>query len=306
MDEINICKIIEDFPYDLLLLADETREAIEEYLFDSSVYIAKIDDNIIGVFCLLPIDEETVEIMNIAVSSEMQSNGIGSCMMDEIEKIARKEGYKTIIVGTADFGLKQIRFYEKNGYSKYDLKKDYFLEKFGEPIYEDGVLLKDMIMLKKSIIHDPQTEQEQEGDTRDIKRAEKSDYGQIMNVWENSVRSTHHFLKPEDFKFYKDIIPGYLPNVDLYVIRTGDRIDAFMGVSGDSLEMLFVSGDLRGRGYGKDLLLYALKSLNVKRVDVNEQNSQALGFYQKFGFNIVSRSEKDSTGKKYPILHLSL
>ncbi|MDR2533849.1 MAG: GNAT family N-acetyltransferase [Tannerellaceae bacterium] len=157
MNKISIYKISDNYPYNLLLLADETREAINKYLFDSDVYIAKVDKETVGVFCLLPRNEETIELMNIAVSSEMQNNGIGSNLMSGIEHIARQGKYKAIIVGTADCGFKQIRFYEKNGYSRYDLKKNFFLEKYSEPIYENGVMLKDMVMLKKLIIHESQT-----------------------------------------------------------------------------------------------------------------------------------------------------
>ncbi|TMD66902.1 MAG: GNAT family N-acetyltransferase [Chloroflexi bacterium] len=41
-------------------------------------------------------------------------------------------------------------------------------------------------------------------------------------------------------------------------------------------------------------------------VDVNEQNDQALGFYLRMGFVVVGRSELDSNGKPYPLLHMRL
>ncbi|MDH6314227.1 putative acetyltransferase [Parabacteroides sp. PFB2-10] len=138
-----------------------------------------------------------------------------------------------------------------------------------------------------------------------IQRGEKADYTQLMAVWESAVMATHHFLTQEDFDFFKQMIPSYFPHVDLYVIRIEKCIVAFMGVSGDNLEMLFVSAESRGKGLGKSLLLYALENLKVNKVDVNEQNTQAAGFYERFGFKVVGRSEKDSTGKNYPILHLS-
>ncbi|MDH6343059.1 putative acetyltransferase [Parabacteroides sp. PFB2-12] len=143
-------------------------------------------------------------------------------------------------------------------------------------------------------------------ETYQIQKGEKTDYIQLMTVWESAVMATHHFLMSEDFDFFKQMIPSYFPHVDLYVIRIEKRVAAFMGVSEDNLEMLFVSADSRGKGLGKTLLLYALENLKVNKVDVNEQNTQALGFYEKFGFKVVGRSEKDSTGKEYPILHLSL
>jgi len=62
----------------------------------------------------------------------------------------------------------------------------------------------------------------------------------------------------------------------------------------------------QGRGIGKELLLFALAQQKVKRVDVNEQNEQAVGFYKHMGFVSISRSELDGAGKPYPILHMEL
>lgn len=144
-------KIEKDYPYNLLLLADETVEAVDKYLYDSDVYIVKNAMETIGVFCLFTIDEQTVEIKNIAVTERWQGKGIGCLMMINIEEIAKQNSYKTIIVGTADCGTKQIHFYKKNGYTAYAVKENFFLENYADPIYENGVMLKDMIMLKKEL-----------------------------------------------------------------------------------------------------------------------------------------------------------
>ncbi len=151
--EFIIKRVTTDYPYDLLLLADETIEGINKYLFKSEVYVAELLETgqPVGVFCLYRIDADTVEIMNIAVSEKHQGNGIGSSMIDNIITIAEGKGYRQIIVGTADCGIKQIHFYEKNGFVKYDVKKNYFTEIYDTPIYEDGVQLKDMVMLKRKI-----------------------------------------------------------------------------------------------------------------------------------------------------------
>ncbi|MDR1583422.1 MAG: GNAT family N-acetyltransferase [Prevotellaceae bacterium] len=295
MNEINISKINSNYPYDLLLLADETKEGIHKYLFKSEVYIAKLSDSeaAVGVFCLCSVNADAMEIMNIAVSEQYQNKGIGSHLLAESLKIAKEQGCKEIIVGTADCGIKQIRFYEKNRFVKYDTRKNYFTDIYNTPIYENGVQLKDMVMLRRAI-------------TYEIQKGEKADYNQLMTIWESSVKATQHFLKAEDFEFYKKIVPNYFPNLDLYVIRSEKTINAFMGVLGDNLEMLFVSAESRGKGYGKNLLIYALNNLNVEKVDVNEWNTQAVGFYEKFGFKVVDRSEKDSMEKDYPILKMEI
>ena len=150
---LKISKVTENYPYDLLLLADETIEGINKYLFNSDVYVAKLSDSdtSIGAFCLYPINVDTVEIMNIAISEQYQGTGIGSQLLAESFRIAEEQGYKEVIVGTADCGIKQIRFYEKNGFVKYDIKRNYFTDIYDTPIYENGVQMKDMVMLKKTI-----------------------------------------------------------------------------------------------------------------------------------------------------------
>ncbi|MFD2554930.1 GNAT family N-acetyltransferase [Sphingobacterium tabacisoli] len=138
-------------PYSLLLLADETRYAIDKYVFDSDVYVLKEGEKELAVFCLYPIDRDTLELKNIAVSSDLQGRGIGSLLIKEIITIAQREHYKQLLVGTADCGVDQIRFYERNGFVKFAVKKDFFVHNYEEPIIENGVQLRDMVMLRRDL-----------------------------------------------------------------------------------------------------------------------------------------------------------
>ena len=134
------------------------------------------------------------------------------------------------------------------------------------------------------------------------------DYDEILEVWEASVRHTHHFLTEEHIQFYKPLVRNhYLPAVELYIIRdAGRKIVAFMGLSDELIEMLFVYPGEQGKGYGKRLLEYATQKKQLDKVDVNEQNEKALSFYLHMGFQIIGRDETDGMGKPYPILHLQL
>ena len=139
-------------PFHLLLLADETVEAIEKYVYTSDVYIVRQKNSTgsIAVFALNKISNAEVEIKNIAVSESLQGQGIGNRVMNEIKRIAIANHYKRIVVGTPDSSLRLIRFYEKNGFIKYDLRKDFFIENYVKPIFEDGIMLRDMVMLRSS------------------------------------------------------------------------------------------------------------------------------------------------------------
>lgn len=131
---------------------------------------------------------------------------------------------------------------------------------------------------------------------------------ELVEVWEASVRSTHRFLTEKDIRFFKPLIRNkYIPVVELYIIRNGqNRIAAFMGLSDELIEMLFVHPEEQGKGYGKQLIEFAIYHKHIFKVDVNEQNEKATSFYLNRGFDIVGRDETDPNGNPFPILHLSL
>lgn len=137
-----------------------------------------------------------------------------------------------------------------------------------------------------------------------IRKITESDYPRLIDIWESAVSATHDFLDRKDFLYYREHLPGYFECVSLYGFEQDGVLAGFVGVAEGNVEMLFVHDDFRGRGIGKSLLQYAVSGLWACKVDVNEQNTQAVGFYMHLGFSIVGRSETDPDGKPYPILHL--
>jgi putative acetyltransferase len=139
-----------------------------------------------------------------------------------------------------------------------------------------------------------------------IRKANPVDFDEITAVWEASVRATHHFLEEKDIQYFKPLVRNqYLNLLALFCVRDGQgKIIGFTGVAGNKIEMLFIHPDVRGKGVGKRLLGYALDTLGADEVDVNEQNSQAVGFYLHSGLVVTGRSELDGLGKPFPLLHL--
>ncbi len=79
-----------------------------------------------------------------------------------------------------------------------------------------------------------------------------------------------------------------------------------MGVHGKKIEMLFVRNEHRGKELGKKFIKYAIEKLDIKFVDVNEDNAQAVGFYLHMGFQVFMQSELDAHGDPFPILHMKI
>ncbi|KUP21482.1 GNAT family N-acetyltransferase [Paenibacillus sp. DMB5] len=131
----------------------------------------------------------------------------------------------------------------------------------------------------------------------------------LLNIWEESVRSTHLFLSEKDIAALRPLVLQGLGGIDqllIYSIDDGNAPLGFMGIQDHKIEMLFVSPGAMGQGIGKKLVTHVIDHLNVQSVDVNEQNPQALGFYEHMGFCVVERSPLDEQGNPFPILHMKL
>ncbi len=128
----------------------------------------------------------------------------------------------------------------------------------------------------------------------------------LTTVWEKSVRATHHFLTEQDIQNLLPICRKAMEAVDLYVVNDNERPIAFMGISGDKIEMLFVSPDHFRQGTGQRLVRLAIDEYKIRYVDVNEQNPHALAFYRKMGFQVFERTETDEFGNPFPILKMKL
>ena len=141
-----------------------------------------------------------------------------------------------------------------------------------------------------------------------IEVVEKADHLKLIEIWESSVRATHDFLVEADLQELKPLIlEQYFDAVDLRCAKNGNgEILGFCGVHDGAIEMLFISPDARGKGVGALLAAHAIKEQGATKVDVNEQNEQAKGFYLHIGFSVVGRSAVDGQGKAYPLLHLAL
>lgn len=143
----HIYKVTDKTDYiDLLLLADEQKELIEKYL-DNGTMFAIFDCGVKGEIVVSDIGNGVLEIKNLAVFPEFQRRGYGKKLVEYICRTYKNE-FSVILVGTGDSPL-TVPFYEKCGFVKSHKIKDYFTDNYDHPIYENGVLLKDIQYLKK-------------------------------------------------------------------------------------------------------------------------------------------------------------
>lgn len=140
---------------------------------------------------------------------------------------------------------------------------------------------------------------------RIIHSLNEKDITRFIEIWKSSVLATHDFLSKKDFLELEVQLTNYLPKLkDFLVYEDSKGIRGFLKVNDRNIDMLFIEDEARGKGIGRKLIEYSIENLDVVTLDVNEDNGQALGFYEYMGFEVISRSETDDQGRAYPILHM--
>lgn len=141
----------EAIPYDLLLLADETVAVIDRYLPGSDIYIWEEAGIAIGVYVLQHTGPGALEIMNMAVAEASQGRGIGFRMLQHATEMARAAGMQQLLVGTSNAAWRPLYLYQKAGFEMDHIRKNFYTEHYPEPIFENGLLLNHMIVLRKEL-----------------------------------------------------------------------------------------------------------------------------------------------------------
>ncbi len=135
-------------PYDLLLLADPSKEAIDDYIQRGNTYIAIDEETIVGTYVILKTRPHTMELVNIAVAESHQGRGIGKHLVQDSIKKAKALGTHTLEVGTGNSSLSQLALYQKCGFRIIGVDKDFFKIHYKDKIIENGIDCVDMIRLQ--------------------------------------------------------------------------------------------------------------------------------------------------------------
>lgn len=130
---------------DLLLLADEQEDMIDRYLERGEMFV--LDDNGIKAECVVTKEADGVyELKNIAVLPGCQRRGYGKALIESLS--AHYPGCEVMYVGTGDCPS-ILSFYRTCGFSESHRVKNFFVDNYDHPMFEDGKQLIDMVYLKK-------------------------------------------------------------------------------------------------------------------------------------------------------------
>ena len=132
---------------DLLLLADPSEEIVEKYLEEGELFVLSEKGMPICAAVVVQISDDTCELKNIATDPQYQGKGYGKQMVKYLLDFYRRH-YTQMIVGTGNSSLNNIEFYQKCGFEYSHTIRNFFIDNYPEPIFENGIQCVDMICLK--------------------------------------------------------------------------------------------------------------------------------------------------------------
>ena len=131
-----------------------------------------------------------------------------------------------------------------------------------------------------------------------IRRLQKTDINRVVNLWLDTNLKTHDFIPDQYWRSNFNLMKEMLPKADVYVYEDGQKIEGFIGISGEYIEGIFVSDEMQSQGIGKLLLNFAKDKKEKLCLNVYQKNTRAIHFYQKEGFKIKSEGVDGATREK--------
>lgn len=138
----------------LLLLADPEERIVDKYINESEIYGVDFFGEVIAVLVLQEIEKDLVEVKNIVVDPRFEGMGIGRSLIQYAEISSKAKSARTLEIKTADTSVRQLKIYQKAGFEISERKKNFFLDHYTEPIFENGIQCKDQVVLRKPISSD--------------------------------------------------------------------------------------------------------------------------------------------------------
>jgi len=120
------------------------------------MFVLKNGETVCAACVVTDEGDSTLELKNIAVYPQYQRMGLGKELISYIENKFAVE-YKRLTAGTGDSPL-TVPFYEKCGFRRYDVIRDFFIDNYDHPILEAGVRLCDMICFVKELSSDDRSD----------------------------------------------------------------------------------------------------------------------------------------------------
>ena len=131
-----------------------------------------------------------------------------------------------------------------------------------------------------------------------IRELQKADINKVADIWLDTNLQAHYFIPAQYWKSNFESVKALLPQAEVYVYENSQKIQGFIGLNGEYIEGIFVSGEIQSQGIGKLLLNFVKDRRSKLSLNVYQKNTQAIHFYQREGFIIQYEGLDEATSEK--------
>jgi len=136
---------------------------------------------------------------------------------------------------------------------------------------------------------------------------EATDREALSNIWFEASLLAHPFIGEARLREQRPLIETeYLPKAETWVACLGETPVGFISLLDRFIGGLFVAPGQQGHGIGRSLVAHAFTLKGELQLEVYTANRQATSFYEKLGFEEISRRAKDEQGLPHENAHLVL
>jgi len=141
-----------------------------------------------------------------------------------------------------------------------------------------------------------------------IRKFQDSDVEKMLDIWLSGSKQAHNFVPKE---YWQKMVPSvrkyYLPNTESYVFEDKHQVKGFVSTIDDKyIGALFVDPKYQKQKIGSKLINYVKNMHPELSLKVFTKNKDALRFYQKNGFKIMSEQTDEGTKEQELLLSWSM
>lgn len=230
-----------------------------------------------GTVAITRIDEITAELKALYVDKTLRGLGWGYKLLDEAVSFARENGFSRVVLDSMSQYKDAIRLYREYGFTDTDRYNDNtYADVFMKMVLAYTMEYKNSVDEKSSVELIPYSCEYQE---------------QYKNIYNNCYHEMREILDIKPFDFIQDdsFFDSGMKNV--YILLNGNEIVGSVVLKGEEIDDLIVNPKYQGKGFGKQILLWALENINSKRIilHVAAWNKRAISLYEKNGFEILEK-----------------
>ena len=131
-----------------------------------------------------------------------------------------------------------------------------------------------------------------------IKEFKIDNLDEVMKIWIETNISAHNFIPKEYWINNFELVKQMLPNSNIYMFQENDVIKGFIGIIEEGyIAGLFVKKEYQREGIGKKLIGYSKGKYNQLTLDVFVKNENAINFYYKNNFKVISKKINEETNE---------